>query len=415
MSRHDPESDDLEILEPLAPGSGAALRTVHRAAPAPATRRGQRRRLVAGGLATISLVQFGAAAYVASIAGDLRALDEAWDPIVAVDADRDAALAKIDATAAIYGESAAVHAQRELVYDAAEARIERLAIEIDELEPGSGRLKALQAKMLETITVRRRDLRSESIPPERNGALVEISAELRAAFRRWHIREPRRDEPPARLTAARELVERLDRMADRPTGLTIGAINAGGLYVIDVDGNRVRRHELPLSERASVHPVDDRFVVVDGGVARAFVTSGETDTVAESWTTSADRAVSTRDGTSVWIQTGRTLTRLDAAMQVRATVELPDGARLVRSREADGAIVALSDGSLATVSADGTVTPAPNERRVRASRPAPDRSHAVALDATGRVLIAPIEDRPFLAYTTLRHPLPRFFAIAVAP
>lgn len=55
----------------------------------------------------------------------------------------------------------------------------------------------------------------------------------------------------ARLTTARELVERLSRMADEPTGLTIGA-----------------------SPAARLHTVGSRLVVVDAGRAKATLLEG---------------------------------------------------------------------------------------------------------------------------------------------
>lgn len=424
---------DDDILEPLQPGSedtlpgfdAAAHRATRRAQELeepsrlritrPKNPKAMRLWLIASGLGAMSLLQFAGAAYVRGVDRDLRAVERVWHAVLAVDADRERADDALADTQREYGDSPGLDDQRDLLYDAARARFEKLAVELDELSPGADSVADLRDDMAAALQQRRSDFRREFVPGSRRDHLRELGRRLEKAMDRWRV-DPDERTDEVRLTAARELVERLGRMADEPTGLTIGAISTDALLVIDVDANDVVRHRMQLSPTARVHAVGDDLVVIDGGKARAFDSRPLRST--PRWEVEAERAVPSSDGESLWVQVGPQLQRLDGNGQPLITVAVPQGSRLVGAPTPTRALVVTPADGLVVTNRDGGLEPGAEYRRVnRPFRAGTNGVYAAALDDRGRVLLARIDGprQQGFTYAALRADLPRIVDVAVIP
>ena len=368
--------------------------------------------LFAGGLAVMSVLQFVAAGYVRGVERDLRDVEEVWRSALRIDADRALADAALIDTQRQYGNSPGLEEQRELLYDAARSRFDKFTAELDSLTPRSDTVADLRDDMLAALFDRRRDFRQERIPSEREDSLRALGARLDQTLKRWRVdAEPGDDD--VRLTAARELLERLEGMADEPTGLTIGAVARDALLLIDVDGNDIVRRGISLSQSARVHAIGDNLVVVDAGKARAFPSAPLTDV--PRWEIAAERALPAPDNDTMWVQVGTQLTRVDAAGEPMLTVAIPEGSRLVSVPAPHRAlIVAPADGLLVTTR-EGTLAPGAEFRRVPGNfRIGSNGAYAAALDDRGRVLIARIEEgRGGWTFSALRADLPRLLDLVV--
>jgi hypothetical protein len=266
--------------------------------------------------------------------------------------------------------------------------------------------------MLQALAQRKRDFRDERVSFDQEGALLEVGERLDRALSRWRIGE-RPGDDDVRLTAARELMERLEGMADEPTGLTIGAVATDALLLIDVDENDVVSRRLPVSPSARVHAVGDDLVVVDGGKARAFESSPLG--TEPRWEVDAERALPAPDGATMWVQAGAQLTQVDADGRPLITVPLPEGARLVAVPTAQRALVVAPEDGLLVTTSDGGLAPGSEYRRVpRTLRIGSNGAYVAALDDRGRVLVARIEEgRGGWTFSTLRADLPRLLDLAV--
>ncbi|HVM09593.1 MAG TPA: hypothetical protein VM345_14085 [Acidimicrobiales bacterium] len=421
--------DDADLLEPLAPGSddplpfhtratrsrnerdwapGAGLPVVRARNP-----KALRLWLLAGALGVLSLLQFAGAAFVNGVEGDLRDLEETWQGVVAIDDDRRVAERALNEVRAQYGDSPTLAEQRDRLYDAAAARAKRYLDELQELDPSTDGTRRLRDEMVATLDQRRRDYRKESVPVRREGEVEARAADLASMLDRWRV-DPKRKEP-VRLTAARELLEQLEKMADEPTGLRIGAVASSGLYVIDVDDDEVTSRPLQLSDAATIHPVGDSFVVVDSGTATAY--RADSGSLVEKWQTAADRGVSATPGETMWVQVANELRLIDGDLTTRSQATLPDGARVVAAPTADRALVVVPGQGLLITTLTGELEAGSGFRRTRGDGSfGTNGYYAAGLDDRGRVLIARLDrDRSRPAFSVLRTQLPSFVDLAVLP
>lgn len=419
---------DDDILEPLLPGSEETLpgfepvaRSARRdRAPRPAglpvvkTRDPKVLRLwlLATGLGVMSLLQFAAAGYVRGIERDLRDVESVWRDVLRIDSDRAQADAALVATQREYGNSPGLEDQRDTLYEATRSRFDKFTAELASLNPRSNTVTELRDEMLEALAQRRRDFRDERVSFDQEGALLEVGERLDRALGRWRIGE-RPGDDDVRLTAARELMERLEGMADEPTGLTIGAVATDALVLIDVDENDVVSRHLPVSPSARVHAVGDDLVVVDGGKARAFESSPLG--TEPRWELDAERALPAPDGATMWVQVGTQLTQVDADGKPLVTVPLPEGARLVAVPTTQRALVVSPEDGLLVTTRDGGLAPGTEYRRLPRTLPiGSNGAYVAALDDRGRVLVARIEEgRGGWTFSTLRADLPRLLDLAV--
>jgi hypothetical protein len=425
MRWHADDGDGLDTLEPLDPGSDQPLpgfdsdntrsaRSEWSEVPPlsvvrPRDPKAMRLWLLAAGLGAMSALQFAAAGYVRGVEGDLRHLEEAWRVAVAIDADREAADRALIESTSQYGVSPGVDDQRDLLYDAANARFGKVVKDVAAVGAGSGPVQDLKRDMLRALNARRADFRHERVPLANVRDLDKVTAKLDATLRRWRIDRDAGEE--SQLTAARELIERLDRMADEPTGLTIVAIARHGVFLIDVDENQVRSTDHDLSRDATVHPTTDGFVIVDGGRARAF--SAEPDSPVR-WEAAADIGVSAGDEETVWLQHGTTLRRVDPAGSELSTTEVPPGARVVAASTPARALVYVPDHGLMVTTEDGRLIAAGQRRRLGDGQFGTNGSYAAVLDDRGRVLVARLDEgRGRAIFSALRAELPAFIDLAV--
>lgn len=424
---------DDDILEPLLPGSeetlpgfDAAARsprsTSRRASPTasselavvkPRNPKVLRLWLLAAGLGVMSLLQFAAAGYVRGIERDLRDVEAVWRSVLRIDSDRAQADAALIETLRQYGHSPGLEEQRDTLYEATRSRFDKFVAELASLDPRSDTVTKLRDDMLDALAQRRRDFRDERVSTEHEAALREIGARLDRTLDRWRIDE-RPGDDDVRLTAARELMERLEGMADEPTGLTIGAVAADALLLIDVDDNDVVRQRVSVSSSARLLALGDNLVVVDGGKARAF--SSSPLTAQPRWEIAAERAMAAPDAITMWVQVGSELRRIDADGQPVITVPIPEGSRLVAVPTSQRAlIVSPADGLLVTTR-EGQLESGTEYRRMpRTLRIGSNNgAYAAALDDRGRVLVARIEEgRGGWTFSALRADLPRLLDLVV--
>lgn len=422
---------DGDTLEPLEPGSeetlpgygptvgphrrsGAADRPSRLRAVRPRNPKVLRLWLIAGGLGVVSMMQFAGAAYVGDLHGDLRELDRVWRRVLQVDRDRARAHEALTEARREFGNSPGLEDQRDLLYDAARSRLDKLAAELAAVSTRSGAVTDVRADMLAALQQRQSDFRREAVPRSREDALEVLGHRLDRTLDHWMVSRGEGDE--TRLTTARELIERLSRMADEPTGLTIGAVSTDSLIVIDVDANDVARRPIDASPAARLHTVGAHLVVVDAGRARTF--TAEPLATAPLWEVAAERAVPASDGESLWVQVGIQLRRIGADGRTAAEVSLPEGSRLVGAPTPTTALVVTPGDGLMVTAPGGGLEPGAQFRNVRRGiRAGTNGVYAAALDDRGRVLLARVDGargRGF-RFSALRADLPKLLDVAVLP
>ena len=420
---------DDDLLEPLDPDTGEPLdpdssgfgrgeldiSSSSRPKPGRMGRRALRLYLLAGSLGMLSLFQLVGAVHVRNVHRDLRHVEEVWRTALAVDDDRAEAERAIDGASREFGYTRSLTDQRRDLLDAEAARLAKLddALANERVSTQLGR--DLRDSMRAALQARRHQLDRRNIPiTDRSFPIV--SAELATALDRWRLGE-RVPEADAVLTTAAETIERLSHYADEPTGLVLAGVSTKGLYLIDVDNDRVATHALDLSTGLSWRDVGlvafgNVVVVHSNDVAHAFrITS--IDEVGPLWQRPADTIQTTTDG-HLWLQHDDELVRIDAAgNDASKVIRLEANAWLGATQEGD-AVVITPDGEFASFAPDGGKgVDLEFAHAVDDGRGFWASSHgdwAVGL-SDGRILLARIDDervRPM----RLRAPLPRLLGVA---